>query len=282
MKLTIHVIVIIAVALSSCRISIQKPANNDMVFGNTNIKITGNATYTGLRVNIDGVDVSNQMVFKGSNNYEGDIPLAVGLHTVNATASVSCSYCSGGKTQSTDMKSFVVTNGLVCGRLGTEPIFTFLPNIIAIAQRPGRKRLGLLLPNRTDEGVLMIVDDAPNLLPTQMLIELDIDPATVNGRRAIEAWDFCKHGSRVGVIEASKMEPRFLANRVVCDILSDANDMRSGCTNTQSMLINQGTTGELWLRKTGFLGIWSDVLCLDASIWQAFGGHSVRFIWFND
>jgi hypothetical protein len=60
---------------------------------------------------------------------------------------------------------------------------------------------------------------------------------------------------------------------------SAANDFRSGCTTTQTMLLDRSTTDELWLRKAGFLGFWNDAEAIDSSICEAFGGRSVRFIW---
>jgi hypothetical protein len=45
------------------------------------------------------------------------------------------------------------------------------------------------------------------------------------------------------------------------------------------MLLDRSTTSELWLRKPGFGGIWTDAEGIDSSIWNAFGGRSVRFIW---
>jgi hypothetical protein len=64
-----------------------------------------------------------------------------------------------------------------------------------------------------------------------------------------------------------------------CQPLSAANDSRSGCTSTQTMVIDQSMASELWLRKPGFLGVWYDVEGIDQSMWQIFGGRSLRFIW---
>ena len=64
-----------------------------------------------------------------------------------------------------------------------------------------------------------------------------------------------------------------------CQPLTAANNFNSGCTIHQSILVNQSTTSELWLRRQGFLGFWYDAEAIDVSIWKAFGGRSVRFIW---
>ena len=113
-----------------------------------------------------------------------------------------------------------------------------------------------------------------------MRVELDIDPFNgVTRGKAVEAWSFCL-GSRAGLVEASMVGGVNVGT--ACDSLTAANDFRSGCTNTQTMLLNQSTTSELWLRKPGFLGIWHNAEAIDSSIWQAFGGRSVRFIWRGD
>ena len=273
-------LVVVAVALGGCAITIQKPANNATITlpSKTKVAVTGNASYTGLKVTVDGVDYSSQMVSTGSSSDEGDIGLAAGPHTVSASAEVSCWYCSGGKTQSTDTKSFIVSPGAqVCARSGGAPVITLDPSLATVGQQPGRRLIAYKLQNGTDV-LLIVVDDAPGLQRIQMRVELDIDPFNnVTSNKAIEAWDFCRSGSRVDLVEASMLGGINVGT--ACAQLTAANDFRSGCTNTQTMLLNQSTTSELWLRKPGFLGIWGDAEAIDASIWQAFGGRSVRFIW---
>jgi len=111
-----------------------------------------------------------------------------------------------------------------------------------------------------------------------MRVELDIDPNNgVTWNKAIEAWGFCRSGSRVGVVEASMVGGINVG--AVCADIDSINDFRSGCTNTQTMLLDRSTTSELWLRKPGFWGIWTDAEGIDSSIWNAWGGRSVRFIW---
>jgi hypothetical protein len=109
-----------ATLLSACNsISIQKPAKDEVVvlpFGTTttSVVVVGNSSYTGLRVTADGNDVSSQMVYQGagSNRDVGNLTLARGLHTVEASADVPCWYCSGQKTRSTDRTAFCVVSGI--------------------------------------------------------------------------------------------------------------------------------------------------------------------------
>lgn len=111
-----------ATALVACSISIQEPAQNATVTlpsptSTTKVIVTGNATYTGLKVTVDGVDFSNQMVSKASDRDEGNlslqqttqaVPGVPGTHTLVASAEVYCWYCTGSKTQSTDWHTFLV------------------------------------------------------------------------------------------------------------------------------------------------------------------------------
>ncbi len=266
--------------LPGCAISILKPADNDRVFlpTRTAVAITGNANYTDLRVAVDGTDVSSQITPTGTRKHEGAIALAAGAHTVTASATIDCPYCLGGTTRSSDSKSFVVDSGpRVCGRTSGAPIITIDSMVTEVGQRPGRQLIAYAMKNAGD-GVLIIVDDAPGLLPTQMRVEIDIDPFNgVDDAKAIEAWGFCRSGSRVGLVEASK---RSVFNEgTICSSLTAANNFRSGCTLTQMMLLDQTTTQELWFRKPGVFGWWTDAEAMDESFWKAFGGRSVRFIW---
>lgn len=267
----------VTVTLVSCAsFRIQEPANNATIIlpSPTKIVVTG-PSYTGLKVTVDGADVSSQMNSTGSSD-TGDVSLAAGAHTVIASADVQCWNCPGGKTHSTDSKSFIVSHGpQTCLRAGM-PVITFSAADIAALQKPGRQLIGFK-PNGTD-GILIIVDDAPGLKPIEMKVELDIDPFNkVRWDKAIEAWGFCHLGSRVGLVIASLN----LGSRDVetCPELTPANNFRSACVSTQTMLLNQSTTSELWLRKPGFAGIWEDIAVFDTTMWLAFGGRSVRFIW---
>ena len=165
----------------------------------------------------------------------------------------------------------------VCARSGGAPIRTIDDALIVAGQKPGRQLMGMPLQNGVDF-LIILVDDAPGLQQNQMRVELDINPDDgVIWNKAIEAWEFCQSGSRVNLVEASMLGGFGVGT--ICSPLTAANDMRSGCTNTQTMLLNQNTTSELWLRKPEFVGIWHDIEGLDSSIWSAFGGRSVRFIW---
>jgi hypothetical protein len=277
---------VVAVALGGCSIKIEKPANNAVITlpATTKVAITGNASYTGLMVMVDGGNVSSQIVSTGSSSSEGDIGLlAAGPHTVSASATLSCWYCSGGTTLSTDTRSFIVIPGThVCAReAGGTPVITLDANVVTVGQRPGQQLIAYKLLNGSDV-LLIIVDDAPGLTPIQMRVALDLDPFNgVTSNKTVEAWGFCRSGSRVAVVEASMLGGFNVG--VACASLTPTNGFSSGCTNTQTMLLLQSTTSELWLRKPGFLGgFWYDAEAIDASIWQAFGGRSVRFIWRHD
>ena len=280
-------LIVVAVALVGCAITIQKPAENDIITlpSKTNVVVTGDASYSGLKVTVDGVDFSNQMVSKGSARDEGDLSLAAGFHTITASAEVYCSSCTGAKTKSTKTNTFFVVVSLgstsphVCATSGGAPVIN-VASQITTAQKPGRQLIAYKLQNGKDV-LLIVVDDAPGLLPTQMRLTLDIDPFNgVTWNKAIEAWGFCRSGSRVGLVEASVVGGINVGT--ACSQLAVANNFTSGCTNTQTMLLNQSTTSELWLRKPGTIGIWGDAEAIDSSMWQAFGGRAVRFIWRAD
>lgn len=106
-------LVMFAVGLGGCAIAIQQPANNATIAlpSKTKVVVTGNASYTGLKVAVDGVDFSSQMAPTGPSSHAGDLSLAAGPHTISASAEVSCWYCTGAKTQSTDTNTFVVSSG---------------------------------------------------------------------------------------------------------------------------------------------------------------------------
>jgi hypothetical protein len=124
--------------------------------------------------------------------------------------------------------------------------------------------------------VEIIVDDAPGLARTQMLVEVDLDPnkGVIKSKR-IEAWAFCQ-ATFVGAVGAD-----WAGTGVGCTPLTPANNFRSGCTTfTAPMAINQANTGELWLRREPTPGVWNNAEAIDQSMWPVFGGRRVRFIWF--
>lgn len=273
-------LVVLAVALVGCAITIEGPANNATVTSPTRAVVTGNASFTGLRVTVDGTDFSNRMVTTGSSRAQGDLSLPLGLHTITASATLFCWYCPGGSTQSSDTKSFVVVSGnmRVCARSGSVPVITLDTTLAPVGHQSGRQQIGYQLQN--GDGIVIIVDDAPGLLRTQMLVEVDLDPVKgATKSKMIEAWDFCQSGSVVNAVTVGMAGGFGLG--VVCNPLTAANDFRSGCTTpTPPMLINQATTSELWLRKQGTFGNWDYAEAIDQSIWQIFGGRRLRFIWF--
>ena len=102
-----------AITLLSACSSIKVSEPPDLVTTTTTkVVVTGNDRYTGLRVSLDGNDVSSQMVYQGagSNRDEGTFSsLTAGMHTVVASADVPCWYCTGQKTRSTDTKAFCIS-----------------------------------------------------------------------------------------------------------------------------------------------------------------------------
>lgn len=103
-------LVLTAVTLGGCAIGVERPANNETIAlpTATKVVITGNASYTGLRVTVDGNDVTSQIRSTGPRRDEGDLVLAAGPHTLTASADVRCWYCSGGTTRSTATNTFTV------------------------------------------------------------------------------------------------------------------------------------------------------------------------------
>jgi hypothetical protein len=107
------VVAVAVLALPSCSIQVQEPAANATVtlpskISRTKVVVTGNASYPGLKVVVDGIAFSNRMVSKSSKRDEGDLSLLGGGHTLVASADVYCWYCSGQKHQSTATRTFSV------------------------------------------------------------------------------------------------------------------------------------------------------------------------------
>jgi hypothetical protein len=51
------------------------------------------------------------------------------------------------------------------------------------------------------DAVLILVDDADDLQQNQMRVELDVNPFNAVDSKGIEAWGFCRSGSRVNLVE---------------------------------------------------------------------------------
>ena len=270
--------VVVSVTLGGCSITVQSPANGAAIpLPATSVVVTGTAPFTNLEVTVDGVDISGAIVSTGSIRAAGSFPLATGPHTVRASATFPCWFCPGGTTQSTDTNSFTVLPDPSCPRAASPPVITFDAGTITVAQRPGRQLIAYALLNGTD-GVQLIVDDAPGLPRTSMLVEVDLDPNTVRNSKMIEAWNFC-HRSMASFVTSGIIAGNF-GEGLICSPVSAGNDYRSGCTSPNPpMRLDQATTNELWLRKQGVFGNWDYAEVIDQSIWLAFGGRRVRFLW---
>lgn len=99
--------------LSACVISIDEPTEGSTVTlpsagATTKVTVTGNASYTGLKVTVDGVDSSSKMVSKSNKRDEGDLAFSPGAHTIVASANVYCWYCTNKTSSSTQTRSFTV------------------------------------------------------------------------------------------------------------------------------------------------------------------------------
>jgi hypothetical protein len=62
---------------------------------NTNVVINGNPSLSGVRVQVDGTDYSNQLMSVSAARSEGDLNLLAGYHSIEVEADVPCWYCSG-------------------------------------------------------------------------------------------------------------------------------------------------------------------------------------------
>lgn len=84
-------------SLSACvSFSITAPPDGT-IFKNpvtTDVVVGANPSMTGLQVKLDGTDVSNQIGFVSDVQSRGAVSLAVGKHSIVATATVPCWYCS--------------------------------------------------------------------------------------------------------------------------------------------------------------------------------------------
>jgi hypothetical protein len=126
------------------------------------------------------------------------------------------------------------------------------------------------------DGLLLLVDPMPGLPASNMIVELDLDPSFgVTWTKVVEAWGFCKIGLAGGVAANFNVG-------AACANTTPANDFRSGCTTPQKMVLTTDTATELWFRKGTVLGAWVDAGTIDWSMWLAFGGRSVRFLWRSD
>lgn len=267
-------------------IEIQKPAHNLTLVDPTTPKLVLNQNNASNLVVSTDEGTSNHKEVTGLSPVSpgtlmADLGVSIGTHTITAHGDVPCWYCTGGKRHVRASHTFTLLPASApCTRTDGNLVRTFPVSGIAVGQQPGRQTIATPLLNGTDS-VLIIIDDAPDLQQDQIRVELDLNPGNdVTWNKAIEAWGACHTGSRVALAEAS-MQGGFGVG-VICTPLSGQNDFRSGCTNSQTILLNRNTTGELLLRKPGVIGWWHDVEVFDSSIWAAWGGRAVRFIWWSD
>ncbi|WP_394788913.1 RCC1 domain-containing protein [Rhodoferax sp.] len=98
--------------LAGCAISVPQPTQNATIAGPTTVVITGNASYSGLKVDVDGRDFTANMVASGSQRHDGSLPVPTGTHRLTASADVYCWYCSGSSTHSVVTRDFNVVEHL--------------------------------------------------------------------------------------------------------------------------------------------------------------------------
>ncbi|MCC6967362.1 MAG: hypothetical protein IT391_13905 [Nitrospira sp.] len=267
-------------------IEIMKPAHNLSLVDPTTPKLIlnqNNATNLLIRTD-EGTSHQREvtgLISLSPSTLMADLGVPIGPHTVTAHGDVPCWYCTGGTRHVRVSHTFTLLPATAsCTRADGNLVRTIPASGIAAGQRPGRQTIATPLLNGTDSMVI-IIDDAPDLQQNQIRLELDLNPDQgVGGTKAIEAWGSCRSGPRVNVTEAYMLGSFGVG--AICTPLSDRNDFRSGCTRPQTILLDQSTTGELLLRKQGTFWFWHDVEVFDSSIWAAWGGRSVRIIWWND
>ena len=264
-----------AALLAACAsLTIQTPKNNDTVAlpAATPVVITTGTSMSGLAVNVDGTDFSSQMTMISSSQAQGSLQLAAGSHTLTASAQVACSYCSTNPTALSATASFVVVPGACVVANLAVPVITLDQSVITVGQTPGHKEIGYQLKN--GKGILLLVDDAPGLLATQMRIATDLDPVKgATSDKRIESWPACHTGNTPTARVSVTLAPGTNVS-TDCAPLSAANNFTSGCTLTQAAVqIDQSTSAWLSIDEEEYI---------DESAWKAFGGRSLRFIWITN
>jgi hypothetical protein len=118
---TTILILVAAALLSACyaKFQILSPTADAVVSPSSAIHIVlSGRQVSDLTLNIDGNDFTSRIVLDpNTGNYVADLPLAVGMHTINASALAYCSYCSGQVYLASDHK-------MVCAAGGTPPFTT--------------------------------------------------------------------------------------------------------------------------------------------------------------
>lgn len=100
------------VLVTGCAINLQQPAPGATAMEVTTVVVTGNATYTDLKVDVDGRDFTAYIMANGSQRHDGALPVLAGSHRLTASADVYCWYCTGSITHSVDTRNFTVVNNL--------------------------------------------------------------------------------------------------------------------------------------------------------------------------
>jgi hypothetical protein len=213
-------------------------------------------------------------------------PNLLTLLTVLMLALVACQTSAPTPPEAEDEPPLEPLASPVCGTASGPLPISLSPTQIAVAQRPGRQFIGMVLTPGGRDGLLVIVDDAPGLPFTSVRVELDIDTSRGVAKKLLEFWSICR------TTLVSTIQPTMLGGfgvGVICSPLSASNNFRSGCTVPGSITISRldprfPRITEFWFRKQcGWFGLtWCDAGVMDATFWQAFGGRSVRFIWFAD
>lgn len=261
--------------LSACAgLSITSPRDNEVIVApaSTSVVITTGTRLTNLTVSVDGNDVSSQVPIVSSARAQGSLALQPGSHTLVARATVECSYCSGGTSQATASRSFLVSNASGCVLANSAvPTISLDASVISVGRTPGLRQIGYQL--RNGKGILLLVEDAPDLVATQIRVATDLDPvagATLD--KKIEGWRACHIGAPTATVSASL--PAGTNIGASCASPAPSNGFRSGCTAfTAAVVIDQSSTDWLSINEEEYI---------DSSIWQAFGGRSLRFIWIRN
>ena len=102
-----------ATSLAACsKVAITTPAADAVVPlpGTTHVVVPDGTNLSSVTLTADGNDVTNQFAYlPASGNYEANLALAGGMHTIVASADARCFYCTGQKYRSSDTKTFCVS-----------------------------------------------------------------------------------------------------------------------------------------------------------------------------
>jgi len=272
-----------AAALAACSVSIQEPAQNAIVTlpspaSTTKVVVTGNATYTGLKVTVDGVDFSNQMVSKASDRDEGDLSLLAGIHTLGASAEVYCWYCTGSKTQSTDTHTFLVVppeGGLPsCARFN--PIGISPPEVLS-SNDLLKALFSVKLANPTKQTIVVGFSTPSQKDVWGITIEESVQPSLQSNEALVVL------SNQVG----SGWEKEMLTvNGNNCLMTGQLAHVAGGAVSNEIKITTADTTTLVFSKPVAFTPItvrWVDVaVWSEPAFWAAFGGKRITFKWTRD